>query len=248
MPIYYDNLDLSPKDLFRFYIVILSLGMTIGFLFYENGYVGIIFSCLFYLSLPKYKAHLAEKRKQQLILQFRDVLYSLSSSIYSGRNMSKALEEAKEFCKGTYSPSDYIIKELDYMTKAIENGMETDTVVLRDFAKRSGLEDIEDFVNVYENCKSSGGNLPQTINRAITIIGDKIGLEHEMKSIFAQKIFEGRIVGLAPVGMVLFIKLSSPEYYLPMTTTSAGRMATTIALTLMGIGLLYIEEVKKIDI
>lgn len=248
MPIFYDNISLSIKEKLVFISVICTLGLGLGLLFYESIKAGICLTLLFSLTLPKYKMMLVNQRKSKLLMQFRDVLYSLSSSIYAGRSMTKALQEAKEFCESTYKSTDYILIELNYMNRCITNGLEEDKTVLRDFAKRSGLADIDDFVSVYESCKLTGGNLPQTINRAISIIGDKIGLEHEIKSLLSQKIFEGRIVGVAPIVVVGFVKMSSPEYFSPMVYTEDGKILATLALVLLGVGLLIIEGVKKIDI
>lgn len=63
----------------------------------------------------------------------------------------------------------------------LSNGNETDTEVLYDFARRSGLSDAEDFARVYENCKASGANLNHAIEEAVRIIGDKIELENDLR-------------------------------------------------------------------
>lgn len=76
------------------------------------------------------------------------------------------------------------------MLKRMQQGGEDELPVLRDFAMRSGLADIADFVNVYEICRASGGDLARAMNRAATIIGDKIQLEAELKTMMAQKAFE----------------------------------------------------------
>lgn len=138
--------------------------------------------------------------------------------------------------------------ELDHMTAMLSNGNETDTEVLYDFARRSGLSDAEDFARVYENCKASGANLNHAIEEAVRIIGDKIELENELKSQLAQKIFEGRIVGASPFLIVLMIRLTAPDYIKPMTENTQGLIITTIAVGLMAVSLLMTERINKIEI
>ena len=181
MPVYYDNMDLSANEKQRFAICAIALGMTTGLLFYDSPAAGVLLTlcCGFYL--PVYKRNLTEKKKSQLLLQFRDLLYSISSSVSAGRTVAQALEESVDFWKATYEEKDYIMQELAYMNGHIQKGGEKDIDVLKDFAKRSGLEDISDFVSVYESCRMTGGNLAQGINRATTIIGDKITLERELR-------------------------------------------------------------------
>ena len=162
--------------------------------------------------------------------------------------MTQALEESVTFWEATYKESDYIMQELKYMTGRIRMGNEKDVEVLRDFSIRSGLEDVADFVNVYESCRNTGGNLVQAINRATVIIGDKITLEKELKTLMAQKAFESRIVAGAPFLLMLLLRVVSPDYLTPMFETSQGRIITTFALGLMAGALIMMERINKIEI
>lgn len=249
MPIYYTKPVLSFRERAVFALGCAAVGMTVGILFYDSPILGVVISLILGLgALPSYKENLGNKHRMELLVQFRDLLYSISASISSGRNMRNALEEAKLFCAAAYEKQDYIMRELDYMTQKLENGNEIDTVVLRDFADRSGLSDIEDFAEVYENCKESGGDLKAAISRATTLIGDKIELESELKSLLAQKLFEGRIVGAAPFAVVLMIKITAPEYMEAMTSTRQGLVLTTLALVLTAAAVRMTERIHKIEI
>ncbi len=248
MPIYYDTMDLSADEKLKFALGALTLGMITGILFYDSDLAGIILAACCGMSFPRYRQAQREKKKGQLLIQFRDLLYSISSSVSSGRNVAGALEESVDFWKATYEETDYIMQELRYMNGRIREGGEKDLDVLRDFAQRSGLEDVSDFVSVYESCRHSGGNLPLAINRATSVIGDKITLERELKTMMAQKAFESRIVALAPFAIILLLRVMSPEYLEPMTTTGEGRIITTFALGLMAVSLIMMERINRIEI
>lgn len=248
MPIYYDNMDLSTAEKQKFALGALTIGMTTGLLFYDSLLAGVLLTLCSAFYLPKYRQNIKEKKKAQLLIQFRDLLYSVSSSVSVGRTVAQAMDESVDFWKNTYEEKDYIMQELAYMNGRIKNGGEKDIDVLRDFAERSGLEDISDFVSVYESCRMTGGNLPQAINRATTIIGDKITLERELKTLMAQKIFESRIVAIAPFTMVLLLRIMSPDYLEPMTSTEGGRVITTFALGLMAAAIVMMERINKIEI
>ena len=162
--------------------------------------------------------------------------------------MLQALEESITFWEATYKENDFIMEELKYMTGRIRTGNEKDVDVLKDFAERSGLQDVADFVSVYESCRSTGGNLITAINRATVIIGDKISLEKELQTLMAQKAFESRIVACAPFLLMILLRIASPEYLNPMFETSQGRIITTLALTLMVAALLMMERINRIEI
>ena len=244
----YDELPLSNKEKISFFFVVFAIGLAVGKLFYESIKIGTIVAAALCLYFPKYKQKKKEKHKSELLLQFRDMLYSISSSISVGRSMSQALEESINFWEATYEESDYIMIELRSMVNRIKNSNEKDITVLKDFARRANLEDVSDFVTVYEATKESGGNLVKAINRATTIIGDKITLEKELKVLMTEKAFEGRIVGAAPFLIMLFLRLTSPEYLEPLTSTTKGHMIATIALVFIGFAMLMIERINSIEV
>lgn len=249
MPIYYTKMKLTLKETLIFAFAAAAAGTGVGVLFYDSLRIATVLSLSFAAAyMPIYRRKIGEKHRSELLMQFRDLLYSLSASISSGRSMREALEEAKEFCGATYEKDDYIMRELEYMCRQLENGNEVDTAVLGDFAKRSGLSDIEDFVSVYENCKGSGGNLKKAISRATSLIGDKIELERELKSLLAQKLFEGRLVGIAPFAIVMMIRLTAPEYMQAMTATRQGTLITSFAVALIAAAVGMTERIHSIEI
>ena len=222
--------------------------MTIGILFYNSLIAGIVLSLGAVMLKPVYLKRMREKHKQELLVQFRDLLYSISSSVSSGRNMVQSLEESLDFWNSTYDDTDTIIIDVKAMISRIRNGGEKDTEVFREFAELSGLDDIRDFAAVYENCKSTGGNLITAINRATDIIGDKITLERELRSQMAEKVFEGRIVALAPFAIIVFLRFSSEEYLEPLYETSEGRTVMTICLGLIALAGWMIGRISRIEL
>lgn len=248
MPEDYGKWVLSIKEVLVLLLLVLTGGTAVGWLFFDSLTVGAAAGVLCLFFLPKYKNWRIDKRRRELLLQFRDLLYSAASSVSVGRSMTQALEESLTFWKGMYDENDLIILEVRNMLKRITVSNENDVEVLKDFARRSGLPDVADFVSVYECCKSSGANLVQAINRAATVIGDRIELEKELHTMMAQKQFESRIVMASPFLLLLFLKLLSPEYLLPLTASAEGRGVSLLSLGLIGTACLMMERVTKVEI
>ncbi len=244
----YGKWVLSIHEIILIPAVLLSGGLTAGWLFFDNGAAGIGAGTLGLLFLPEYKAWRISRRRRELLVQFRDLLYSLASSISVGRNLPQALEESLAFWKGTYSEHDLIIIEVNAMVRRMKNSNSNDVMVLKDFGVRSGLPDIMDFAGVYENCKTSGANLVQAVSRAASIIGDRIALEQELHTILAQKQFECRVVMASPFLLLLFLKILSPEYLLPLTESVEGRLISLFSLCLVGTACFMMERVMKVEI
>lgn len=246
MPTNYAHWAFSMKDKVTILSYAIAGGMAVGWLFYDSLLLGIVLSFFLLFTAGIYRRRCVDKRKRQLLLQFRDLLYAVSSSLSVGRSMTQALNEAVDFWAGVYTEEDDMIRELRYMTGQMAQSNAKDIDVLRDFAERSGLADVTDFVTVYESCKTSGGNMVQAISRATTVIGDKIALEKEMHTLMAQKQFEGRIVMAAPFAVMLFLRVVSPAYLAPLTASMEGYLITTLALTCIVAAWIMTERMNRI--
>lgn len=244
----YETSELSLKEKAIFRIAVLVLGIIAGWLFYDKAAMGLVIGAALFPLEREYRKSVMEKRKNELLLQFKDLLYSLSSSVSTGRSIGQGLEESIDFCLGTYGEDDYIIRELKTMVKKMKESNVSEMEVLKDFSERSNLEDVRDFVMVCEICKKLGGDLPKALDKGAEIIGDKITLERELKTLMAQKKLESRIIALAPFILILAIKLLSPSYLEPLAVTSSGKVISSIALTMITAGWVCIERVNRIEI
>ncbi len=231
----------------EFSVISLIVSATIGFLYFNSPFMGAAIFLGLFMYYPRYREMKEEKRKRELLLQFKDLLYSISASMVLGRNMKQSLEESIIFWHNIYDEKDMIIKEVREMIREMDETHETDVKVLRNFALRSGLPDIVDFVNVYESCKITGGDMPRAISRATEVIGDKITMEKEMDLALSEKRVEGRIVGLAPFVMTLAMRVLSPEYMSSIYESSFGLTISGLSLGLSVIALLMIERINRIE-
>ena len=242
----YSIWDLSLYEKFLFRTAVLLFSSAAGWIFYDSALIGTA-AGVFMLPMEKqYGKFASEKKKEVLLEQFKDLLYSMSAAVSTGRSLGQAIEESAEFWQGTYGEKDYIMIEISGMVRKMKESNMPDVEVLRDFGDRSGIDDIKDLAMVCTTCKATGGDLSKALTDASDLIGDKITLEKELKSITAQKRFEGRIVSLAPFLLILVIRISSPSYLQPLY--SNGRLISTIALALIICGWILIERVNSIEI
>lgn len=244
----YREIDLLLGEKIYFCLFISAVGLVVGWIFYDSLVIGGLITILLYPLEKEYKRYLKMKREQELLLQFKDFLYSLSSTASSGRSIGQGIRESYLFWKGTYTDDDYIMVELKMFIEKMEKSNAEEVYLLEDFAARSGLKDIEDMAMICKVCKRTGSNLAKALQEASNIIGDKIALERELRSIMIQKRFEGYIIAIAPLLLTAMIKIMSPGYLLPLSESNTGRLISTIALTLIVIAWIYIERINRIEI
>jgi len=230
---------------------ILSAAITLfitGYIFFGNIPVGFLFSAgsVFY---PRYKASdLIRKRKAELNLQFKDALYSLSSSLSAGKSLESAFRAALKDLQVLYpEPGTPIIRELEYVCRRMELNDPVE-LTLQDFARRSGLEDIRNFADVVSICKRTGGNMVQVVKNTSGIIGDRIEIAQDIELILARQKFEQKILNVMPVIFIGLIKFGGSGYMDSLYVSAGGYLLMAAALSVIFISHLIARQIVDIEV
>lgn len=221
---------------------------AVGYVFYQNIIFSILLA-LFGLRYPKMrKKAIIKARKNKLELQFKDMLYSLSSAIGAGNSVENALSVTLHDMLQQYNdPNAFIIKELKLMTVRIEMNQPIEAV-MEDFAKRSHLEDIQTFANIFEISKRTGGNIISIIRNTTQIIADKIETRTEIETMIAGQQMEQKVLIVLPIGLVFFMTKTGGGFMEPIFTTWAGRIIATVSLGIILLGTLWSKKIADIQI
>lgn len=244
----YSVYELSRKEKVIFYSAGYMCIFTAVYLFYRSILISLLSGVLIHWMMPFVRKRMAAKRMEVLNMQFKDLLYSLSASVASGRQMEEALIEAEEELSVMYGKGEPIMKELRHMKISMVENRESDKTLLKDFASRSKSEDINNFVQVYITCRNMGGNLEKIIGHTTEILTDKMNIDREIRAITSQKKTEGRIISVMPLLMLLMLNIFSYSYIEPLYTTVAGRMVMTAALAATAYGMYLMEKISDVRI
>lgn len=182
------------------------------------------------LALPVIAQSRKEKRQHDLKMQFRDMLDSLATSLNSGKNVVDSFQSVNQDLKMQYEDNAYILQELKVILAGLHNNINMETL-LEDFGRRSGVEDIESFANVFRICYRQGGNLKEVIRNTHSIIHDKMEIESEIKTMVATNNLQQKIMIVIPILLIALIKAMSPEFAANFTTPT-GIFATTFAIVM----------------
>ena len=87
----------------------------------------------------------------------------------------------------------------------LENNINIEELLL-DFAKRSSLDDVMSFANVFEICNRQGSDLKRIVSDTREIINDKIEVEMEIETMIAGSKNELNIMMIMPVIVVVMLK------------------------------------------
>lgn len=138
----YRTYEMKPGETLCFFVCLAGALLAFGYLFYGNLFLAVLTPFIWKKSKSLYCGYRAEKRRNQLLLQFRDFLYSLSGSFAAGRHMEEALEEAGRNLADIYGDS-MMEREIHEMICRIRETGQSELEAVEAFAVRSGLPDAE---------------------------------------------------------------------------------------------------------
>lgn len=220
----------------------------VGYVFYRNWILSAILM-LFSVKFPEIRTkQIIEKRKNQLTLQFKDMLYSLSSALSVGKSVETGIRDSLQDLRVMYpDPNTDILREMEYILRGI--GMNnTVEEMFAQFGERAHLEDIDNFVDIFVTCKRTGGDLIEVMRSTSNTIGEKIEVKQEINTMVSGKKYEFNFMMILPVIMVEFLALTSGDYMDPVFTEPAGIAAMTAAIAIFAVAYVVGSKIMKIDI
>lgn len=247
-PIDYSTYLLNAKEKRILMIGLAGSSLVLAVLFFDHLIPAVFGIFLYPVVRKEAEKLLGERRKKSLRNQFRDFLFSVSASFASGRHMTESMEEALTELNRLYPADAPIVKETAYMVGLLRGGAAGEAEVLTDFSRRADLEEIDDMVRVFRACRETGGDLPAAMNRAAALINEEMQIEDEIRMQVVQRKYEGRIITVMPVIIILFLRLVSPDYIGILYQTWAGRIIMLAALAATAETYRMIERITDVEI
>lgn len=188
-----------------------------------------------------------EERQRRLALEFKDYLCALAGALTAGQAIERAFLTAAKEVYGLYGESSVLVKELADLEQrlSVQEPLEH---ILRDFAERSGNEDITSFVEIFCYAKRGGGDFLHIIQTTVGRICDKIEVSEEIHTVMAQKAMEQKIMCVVPFGVLLFFRISSPEFIGRLYGNVLGAVIMSTALLMYGAAFLLAVKIVRIEV
>lgn len=244
----YDVYVMSKEEKIFYIMLAYVVIFIVGFIFYERIILAALLGLLAF-KFPKMRtAQIIKSRKNALNIQFKDWLYSLSSSMSAGRSIETSFKESYKDLEIIYTnPETPIMKELQHMIRCLEMN-ETVEDVVSEFAERTHIEDIMNFADVIKISKRSGGNLVEVIRSTSNVLGDKIETKMDIETTISGKKFESRILCCMPIVMVAILTATSYDYMEKVFTTFIGHAVMTVSIAMFVAAFFIGEKIMDIEV
>ena len=147
----------------------------------------------------------------------------------AGYSIENSFLTAAKDLKVIYGKEEMIVKEFEGISKGLLMNQNVESLLM-DLARRSRIEDIEMFAEVFSVCKRTGGDLIGIISATVENIEDKIDVKRHIRTLTAAKGMETKIMAVVPVGIIAYLKLFSGGLLDPLYGNLSGRLIMTILL------------------
>lgn len=193
------------------------------------------------LLLAAYVKILADRRVKAFSDQLGDAISMMSNALKAGFTFQQAMDLiAKEM-------PDPIGTEFRRALQEIQLGVPME-VSLENVGKRVGNADFDLLVTAVVIQRQVGGNLSQIMNTIGETIRERIKLKGEIKSLTAEGVMSGWVLGGMPIVMGLISHMISPGFFDPVLKSSFGKYIIIYAVISELIGALFIRHLVNLKV
>lgn len=223
--------DIQRFDYVRACVVGSVIILIFSYLFYGSFLWAFLLSPYLIRFLKSWKKQFVKKKRQMFQREFQDAIQSLSAALSVGYSAENAMREAFQDLQILYKKDELILREFRYMIHQLEMNMNIESV-WKEFAGRTGEEDVQTFVTVFVLAKRSGGDTVGMIKNAVRQIGEKTEITREIETLLSAKKLEFKVMSAIPFGMICYMKLSFPQFMSVLYGNLAGIVIMSICLVI----------------
>lgn len=200
-----------------------------SFFFYRNLYMSVILMPIGIFLYRQIRKQKKEKQLASLSMQFKECILCVAANLRAGYSAENAFCQSMSDMSMLFGDKSLIVEELLWIKQGLQNNMNLEELLL-DFSERTGLEDLEEFAQVFAIAKRGGGNLPAVISDTAVLLSDQIEMQREIQVLISGKQFEQKIMSLIPFGIVCYIEISTPGYFKILYGNKMGFIVMSICL------------------
>ncbi len=243
----YRTYTMSGREIMITWLIYLAAALLLSVLFYNAP----LFTLLLLpggFAFQKYRCKsLAGKRRDRLRDQFLTGMQMVTTALRAGYAIENAFGQANGELRGTYGKDEAIIEEFSRIVSLVRLNYPIETLLL-DLGERSDVEDIRAFAEVFAAARRSGGDLLTIIGNTIRQIGQKAETHREIETILAGKQMELNIMSAAPIAILAYVRVTSPELLGNMYGNVQGIGIMTVCLGIYGAAFFWGKRILDIEV
>lgn len=200
-----------------------------GWMFYDTLLLALVGLPGYFLFFPVMRRFRENQCRRQLSLEFKDTMISVYSSLSAGATVEQSMSRALADMERSLKPDARMLQELTLVCRKMERNVPV-TQCLEEMARRCQDKDIENFAQILILGKKQGGNLAAFVRDSVEKIQRRIEITYEIEGLIGAKRNEFLFMCGIPPGIILYMRICSPEFMSVLYGNLPGRLAMTACL------------------
>lgn len=196
----------------------------------------------------RYRDSIERKRRQEkLRFEFKEFMTVTAAALSAGYSMENALKSAEKDIVPLLGEKAEMARSIKIINRRIALNEPAEKVLL-DFGRSVGLEDIESFGEIFAFAKRSGGDYAGIMKRTASVLQEKIETSRDIQTVISQKKMEARIMDIVPIGIILYLQVSSPDFLAGLYGSLVGIVVMTGCLAVYIFAVLFSEKLVDLKV
>ncbi|MCM1145908.1 MAG: type II secretion system F family protein [Clostridium sp.] len=243
----YEDYRFNGREWILYLLEGILLAGIISYFFYQSVWAFLFFLPVVPFFLKWKKKELAGKRRQELSVQFKDAVLSVSANQKAGYSVENAFREAYRDMAMLYGRDSHICKELNYIAKGLDNNMVLEKL-LYELGVRSHVQDILQFADVFLIAKRTGGNMTEILSETANSIEEKSAVDKEIQVLLSSKKMEQKIMNVIPFFIIFYISITSKGFFDVLYHNLIGIVIMTCCLFLYLTAFMLSRKIIAIEV
>ncbi len=186
--------------------------ILMSYFFYRNVFAMIPMIAVGVLFYRRQRSRRIRKNREVLEKQFKECILGVGTLLRAGYAVENAFRESEGDMVRMFGADSLIVNEIDMLRRGLVMNIPLEEL-LKDLAFRSGSPHIDQFAQVFEIAKKSGGNMAEIIRSSAEMIGRDIDARSEMETVISGRRMEQNIMKIVPFAIVMYIDFSNRGYF-----------------------------------
>ena len=225
----------------------LLLVAVISYFFYRSWIACIGLIPVLIIFLREKKKELAKKQKQDLSMQFKDLILTVSANQKAGYSIENAFRESYRDMAMLYGEEAIICTELRHIIAGLDNNVVLEKL-LYNLGMRSSLPDVVQFADVFLIAKRSGGSMTDILSKTAAIIEQKTETDKEIQLMISAKKMEQKIMNMVPFFIIFYVGSTSKGFFDALYHNLIGVIVMTVCLGFYLVAYLLSRRIVDIEV
>lgn len=200
-----------------------------AFFFYRSVWALVPMLPVGWLYLRRSRHHRRRRKNRELLVQFKECLLAVAASMRAGYAVENAFTDSMADMRSMFGEGCAMEQELKLLRQGLSNNIPLEAL-LAAMGQRRGLEEMQEFAEVFVIAKRNGGSIPVTIDAACSSISRRLAVEEEMETLLSARKLEQRVMNAMPFMIVWYVEISNPGYFDMLYGNLTGVALMTICL------------------